>query len=52
MSVTLRDCLKLPSLSLGKVIAGHKGLSSIVTTVSVLEFEDGMEEDIMTPMNC
>ncbi|MFR8517253.1 MAG: PucR family transcriptional regulator [Emergencia timonensis] len=49
MSVTLRDCLKLPSLSLGKVIAGHKGLSSIVTTVSVLEFEDGMEEDIMTP---
>lgn len=49
MSITLRDCLKLPSLSLGKVIAGHKGLDSIVTTVSVLEFDDGMEEDIMTP---
>lgn len=49
MSITLRDCLKLPSLSLGRVIAGHKGLDSIVTTVSVLEFNDTDELDIMTP---
>ena len=49
MSITLRDCLKLPSLSLGRVIAGHKGLDSIVTTVSVLEFNDTEEMNIMTP---
>lgn len=49
MSVTLRDCLKLPSLSLGKVIAGHKGLDSIVATISVMEFDYGDEEDFTTP---
>ena len=49
MSITIRDCLGLPSLSLGTVIAGHKGLDSIVTTVSVLEFEDNDEPDIISP---
>ncbi len=49
MSITIRDCLKLPSLSLGKVIAGHGGLDSIVTTVSVLEFDDEAEEELITP---
>lgn len=49
MSITVRDCLKLPSLSLGKVIAGRKGLDSIVTTVSVLEFDDEAEEELITP---
>lgn len=49
MSITLRDCLNLPSLSLGKVIAGKKGLDSIVTTVSVLEFNDTDEPEITTP---
>ncbi len=49
MSITIRDCLSLPSLSLGTVIAGHKGLDSIVTTVSVLEFEDNDEPDIISP---
>lgn len=49
MSITIRDCLKLPSLSLGKVIAGREGLDSIVTTVSVLEFNDTDETDILSP---
>ena len=49
MSITIRDCLSLPSLSLGTVIAGHRGLDSIVTTVSVLEFEDNDEPDIISP---
>ncbi len=50
MSITVRDCLKLPSLSLGRVIAGHKGLDNIVSTVSVLEFDDP-DEDEDTPDN-
>lgn len=49
MSITIRDCLNLPSLSLGKVIAGHDGLDRIVTTVSVLEFNDTEETDILSP---
>lgn len=49
MSITIRDCLSLPSLSLGTVIAGRKGLDSIVTTVSVVEFEDNDEPDIVSP---
>lgn len=49
MSITIRDCLNLPSLSLGTVVAGHKGLDSIVTTVSVVEFEDNDEPDIISP---
>lgn len=40
MSITVRDCLSLPSLNSGKVVAGEKGLDSIVTSVSVLEFDD------------
>jgi transcriptional regulator, pucR family len=40
MSITVRDCLSLPSLSSGKVVAGERGLDSIVTSVSVLEFDD------------
>lgn len=39
MSVTIKDCLQLPSLSLGSVIAGEKGIDSIVNTVSVVEFD-------------
>lgn len=49
MSITIRDCLGLPSLSLGTVVAGHKGLDSIVTTISVVEFEDNDEPDIISP---
>ncbi len=45
MSITVRDCLKLPSLSLGRVIAGHGGLDNIVSTVSVLEFDDPAENE-------
>lgn len=40
MSITIKDCLQLPSLSLGNVIAGHKGLNNIVNTVSVVEFDN------------
>lgn len=49
MSITIRDCLQLPSLSLGRVIAGRDGLDSIVTAVSVLEFNDTDEADILSP---
>lgn len=38
MSVTVKDCLKLPSLSLGQIIAGEKGLGNIVNLVDVIEF--------------
>ncbi len=41
MSVSIQDCFNLPSLSGGILVAGEKGLSNIVTAVSVLEFDDG-----------
>lgn len=37
MSITVADCLKLPSLREGIVIAGHEGLHHIVNNISVLE---------------
>ncbi len=40
MSLTVSDCLKLPSLRAAKVVAGHAGLSHIVNNVSVLEIYD------------
>ena len=40
MSVTVADLLKLPSLRQAKVIAGHNGLSRIVSSISVLESTD------------
>jgi len=40
MSVTVADCLKLPSLKEAKVVAGSNGLDRIVGTVSVLEYVD------------
>ena len=38
MSITVRDCLKLPSLRDATVIAGHNGLDRYISTVSVLEY--------------
>lgn len=40
MSVTVADLLSLPSLRQAKVIGGHKGLTKIVSSVSVLESID------------
>lgn len=40
MSITVRDCFNLPSLSAAKLVAGHQGLDSIVKTISVTEFDD------------
>lgn len=40
MSVTVADLLKLPSLRQAKVIAGHGGLSKVVSSISVLESTD------------
>jgi DNA-binding PucR family transcriptional regulator len=48
MSVTVRDCLNLPSLSAARLVAGHKGLGSIVKTISVIEFDD-YEDDFYVP---
>ena len=38
MSITVSDCLKLPSLQEANVIAGHRGLDKYVSAVSVLEY--------------
>lgn len=38
MSITVRDCFKLPSLRNAEVLAGHAGLDQYVSTVSVLEY--------------
>lgn len=38
MSVTIKDLLKLPSLSQAEVIAGNDGLSHIISSISVLEY--------------
>lgn len=43
MSITVRDCLNLPSLSFAKVVAGSEGLDKIVTSVSVSEFFESSE---------
>ncbi len=48
MSVTVKDCLELPSLSMSRVIAGGNGLSGIVSSVTVLEF-DLTSDEIFTP---
>jgi len=38
MNITVRDCLKLPSLRDAKVVAGHAGLDQYVSYVDVLEY--------------
>lgn len=38
MSLTVSQLMELPCLRQAKVLAGHKGLSRIVTSVSVLEY--------------
>ena len=40
MSVSVEDLLKLPSLRRAKVLGGHRGLSKIVSSISVLESTD------------
>ena len=40
MSVSVGDLLKLPSLRRAKVLGGHRGLSKIVSSISVLESTD------------
>lgn len=40
MSVTVEELLKLPSLRQAKVLGGHRGLSKIVSSISVLESTD------------
>ena len=48
MSITVRDCLNLPSLSTARLVAGHQGLDNIVTTISVIEFDD-YKDDFFVP---
>ncbi len=48
MSLTVRDCLNLPSMSFCNVVAGDHGLDKIVSSVSVLEFIDDKKNDIYT----
>lgn len=50
MSVTAADLLELPSLRHARVLAGRRGLSKIVTSISVLESPDpGLLVDEMFP---
>lgn len=48
MSITVKDCLNLPALSTARLVAGHQGLDNIVTTISVIEFDD-YEDDFFVP---
>lgn len=50
MSITVEECLKLPSLRSGRVIAGEKGLSNIVNSVTVLEVVDNLIFDFGMPI--
>lgn len=40
MSIMVSDCLNLSALREAKVVAGHRGLNKIVSSVSVLEYAD------------
>lgn len=40
MSIVVADLLKLPSLSMARVIAGNAGLNKVVSSISVLECMD------------
>lgn len=51
MSLTVADCLKLPSLRNCKVLAGEKGLNHIVNNVSVLEIYDVSLFDLSLTVN-
>lgn len=51
MSVTIADCLKLPSLRSCRVIAGERGLQHLVNSVSVLEVFDSDTFEIEQPIN-
>lgn len=40
MSITVEDCMKLPSFGDAKLVAGKKGKSSPVNSITVLEYAD------------
>lgn len=44
MSITVYDCLKLPSLHSGNLIAGKNGLDRIVSSVSVVEIPEARQK--------
>ena len=44
MSITVHDCLNLPSFHSSKLIAGKKGLDRIVSSVSVVEIPKANQE--------
>ena len=44
MSITVHDCLNLPSFHSSKLIAGKKGLDRIVSSVSVVEIPEANQE--------
>lgn len=50
MSITVKDCLKLPSFHYAKLVAGKGGLDRIVSSVSVVEIpEDESDLRIFNP---
>ena len=50
MSITVEECLKLPSLRNSRVVAGEKGVSNIVNSVTVLEIVDNVIFDLGKPV--
>ena len=44
MSITVYDCLRLPSLRAGRLAAGKSGLDRIVSSVSVVEIPEVHQE--------
>ena len=53
MSVTVNDILKLPCLNEAKVIAGKRGLTKILSSITVLEFSDpnDLQNEILSNMD-
>ena len=49
MSVTVADCLKLPSLREATLVAGAQGLNRSVSAVSVMEYPEtvAITEEVM-----
>ena len=51
MSITIADCLKLPSLRSCRVVAGEQGLNHMVNSATVLEIFGSETFDIVQPVS-
>ena len=53
MSVTVNDILKLPCMNGAKVVAGHGGLTRVLSSITVLEFSEpnDLQEQILSDID-